>query len=153
MSDRPAHASLGRLLAAWEAGAQKSAEETQRAFEMLDVCGGAYLFLTREAADAMVKMGAKFDTDPYKTIPVSGRGSVRVRCGQPIDTKVISEDLPGTDGSNGQTWRRTVKYGLCSRCAGWELAIRISMRKASKEAESQAKTGYRKRGFREDAAE
>lgn len=149
MSDNQGSVKLGRLLEAWDAGATKTAEEIGRAFEMLDVCGGAYLYITREAAEVMEKNGIQFDSDWGQTIPLEGRGGIRVRCRGSLMTKVISEEIPGSE----QRHSRTVKYGLCPRCSGWELAVRKKMRQDAKLAEQAAKSGPRKRGFREDAAE
>lgn len=149
MSDNQGNASLVQLLAAWTSGKEKTPEEIRQAFETLEVCGGANLFLTRKEADKIQESGAKFDGDPHHTIPAEGRGCVRLRCKGQIMTKTISEEIPGSE----QKYTRTVKYGLCSRCSGWELAIRKRLRDEATKAEQEAKTGTRRRGFREDAAQ
>lgn len=149
MSGERGNAKLGGLLSDWEAGATKTAEEIAQAFETLDVCGGALLYLTRAEAKKIEESGAGFDTDPYRSIPEDGRGNVRVRCRARVSVKTFSEEIPESD----QRRTRTVRYGLCDRCGGWEYAIRKRLRDAAKEAEQAAKTGPRRRGFREEAAE
>ena len=149
MSGRPGNVNLGRLLVAWEAGASKSPEEVAQAFEALSMCGGASLFMTRAEAAAGEKGGIRFDGDPERLIPADGRGHVRVRCRDRVMTKALSEPVPDSDAVR----RRVVTYGLCSRCAGYELAIRTRLRRAAEEAEQNARLGGRKRGFREEAAE
>ena len=147
MSDKPVNASMAKLMAAWTEGAGKSPEEISKAFEPLEVCGGALLYLNRAEAERIEQSGAGFDRDPVTVIPPDGRASVRVRCSRPIMVKRVAEDIPGSD----QKWVRIVKYGLCERCSGWEMAIRKRLRDEAKKAEEQAKTGTRKRGFREEA--
>lgn len=98
----PAAGPLAGLLAAWGAGAGRSLERQTH-------CGGAYLFVSREEADAMVKGGVTFEWDPDR-LPGTGRDHIRVRC-----TGEVRVD------------KGTV-YGLCSRCCGYESAIRQRLR-------------------------
>ncbi len=153
MSGKPGNVAMGNLLAAWNSGKQKTTEEIGKAFETLDVCGGAYLFLTRQQAGTLEAGGLHFDADPHRTIPIEGRGPVRVRCRQPIAIKVILDEMDPGDGSPPKVRRGEMKLGLCDRCETLETGVRKRARVAAKEAAQKASTGTRKRGFREDAAE
>ena len=92
---------VGKLLQAWEAGASAPPGSLGRQMH----CGGALLSVTRDEAHAMLQGGVSFEPHP-RQLPAEGRESIRVRCSDDVVTK------------NGYA------YALCSRCAGYEMAMR-----------------------------
>lgn len=149
MSDSKVPSALTNLLAHWKAPEQKTPGEIAQAFEPLDVCGGAFLRVSRAEAELHERDGVGFDTDPHKTLPTDGRGEIRVRCRSPILAKVVSEEIPGTEK---ERWKRMVKFGLCARCEGLEIGMRQKLRKEADDA-AKAQRGPRKKGFQEGADE
>src|SRR5690606_10374906 len=118
-------------------------------------CGGGLLYVTREQAQRMAEKGFRWQIDPDR-MPAEGRHSWRVACGGEVMSVVRTADLPSsaTPEDRARAPKYRVTYGLCSRCNGYELAIRKKLREEQQQAAEAARgQGGRRRAFREEASD